>query len=561
MGAGRTLHRHDDVIRAPLPPEAELWREAGYWRDRLIIDDLDHHADVRPDQLAYIDQRRAITFDGVRAESDAIACALIAVGVRRGDSIAMQLPNCIEFALLHLALVRIGAISTLITPMSRAREVQGMLRNAQAKWFVVTDRLRGFDHAAMAAQLAAELAPAHAFQTVVLGEPLPGQMGWDEFLQMGAQGAPTHDEIEARRPHPDDVAEIVFTSGTTSEAKGVLHTHNTLLAPQLAMARSLGIGPGSMLHMASTIAHQTGFLNGIRLPIQIGGCCVLQDRWSGEVFAQLIAEHRIEVSSGSATFLLDLLRAPALERHDLSSLRVFRCGGGPIPIALVREAEARIPGLKVLRGWGQTENGVVTLSQLDDPIEIRAEYDGHVQPGMSLRIVDEEGIEMADHREGRLQVRGAFQSLGYVNDPDMMRASMVDGWFDTGDLATRHASGCIRISGRAKDIIIRGGENIPVSYVENVLFEDPRVLEAAVVGMPDPRLGERACAFVMLRGHATLTLDSMREFLRAQGVASQYWPERLEVVTSLPRTANGKVRKAELRARLLDCAVRHAGAN
>jgi len=555
MGAGRSLHRHDDVIEAPLPPEADLWREDGYWRDRLIIDDLNHHAAVRPDQLAYIDQQRTITFAGVLAESDQIARALMALGVARGDSVALQLPNCIEFALLHLALVRIGAISTLITPMSRAREVQGMLRNGRVKWFVVADRLRGFDHAAMAVQLNAEIAPAHRFQTIVLGEPLPGQMGWREFLALGTQDRPTRDEIKARRPHPDEVAEIVFTSGTTSEAKGVLHTHNTLLAPQLAMAQSLAIGPGSMLHMASTVAHQTGFLNGIRLPIQIGGCCVLQDRWSGEVFAQLIAEHRIEVSSGSATFLLDLLRAAGLEQYDLSSLRVFRCGGGPIPIALVREAETRLPGLKVLRGWGQTENGVVTLSRLDDPIEIRAEYDGHVQPGMSLRIVDDKGVEVIDQREGRLQVRGAFQSPGYVNAPDMMQASTVDGWFDTGDLAMRHASGCIRISGRAKDIIIRGGENIPVSYVENVLFEDPRVLEAAVVGMADPRLGERACAFVITRGQATLTLESMREFLRTQGVASQYWPERLEVVASLPRTANGKVRKADLRERLRHCAT------
>jgi cyclohexanecarboxylate-CoA ligase len=537
-------------MQPALPPEASLWRARGFWPDRLITDDLDRHAAIRPDQLAYIDPNRSISYSEAVVESDRIARALIALGVERLDSVALQLPNCIEFALLHLALVRIGAITTLITPMSRSREIQGMLRNARARWFIVADQIRGFDHAAMAAQMAADPALGTRFRTIVLGEPHPGQIGWAEFLALGDWTEAAQDRLRARRPQPDEVAEIVFTSGTTSEAKGVMHTHNTLLAPQVAMAESLGIGPGSIVHMASTVAHQTGFLNGIRLPIQVGGCCVLQERWSGEAFAQLIAKHRIEVSSGSATFLLDLLRTPGIEQYDLSSLRVFRCGGGPIPIALVREAESRLPGLRVLRGWGQTENGVVTLSRLDDPIELRAEYDGHVQPGMSIRIVDESGVCMADGCDGRLQVRGAFQSPGYVNSPELMQESMVDSWFDTGDLALRHESGCIRISGRAKDIIIRGGENIPVSYVENVLFEDPRILEVAVVGMPDARLGERACAFVIPRGNVVLTLDAMKAFLRDKGVAAPYWPERLEVVESLPRTANGKVRKADLRERL-----------
>jgi acyl-coenzyme A synthetase/AMP-(fatty) acid ligase len=271
VGAGRAVNGYDDVSRE----EASAWRAAGFWRDRLITDDLDRHAARVPGQVAYIDHRRSITYAEVVEESNQIARGLRRLGVERQDAVAIQLPNCIEFALLHLALVRIGAITTLITPMSRSREVQGMLRNARTRWFVIADRIRGFDHAEMASQLSSDGSAANGFRTIVMGEPRPGQIGWPELLELGERGRPSNTEFDSLRPDPDEVAEIVFTSGTTSEAKGVLHTHNTLLAPQVAIAKSLGIGPGSILHMASTVAHQTGFLNGIRLPIQVGGCCVL----------------------------------------------------------------------------------------------------------------------------------------------------------------------------------------------------------------------------------------------------------------------------------------------
>jgi cyclohexanecarboxylate-CoA ligase len=526
--------------------EAEAYRRSGAWNDRLITDYLDHFAVSAPHRLAFIDSRGKIDYLALQSLSYRLADGLLRIGVRPGDVVAIQLPNWIEFAALHVALVRLNCLTCLITPTSREREVASMLRIARAQWLVIPDQFRGFDYVRMAAnlRLASEAPPL----TIVVGDATAGMMAWTTLLAGASDSIGVRRTVDECRPCADDISEIVFTSGTTGVPKGVMHTHNTLLAPQLAMAHSLKLSEGVVLHMASTLAHQTGFLNGIRLPLQIGGTAVLQDVWRADAFAALIEEHRIEVSSGSATFLLDLLRSPSFKQHDLSSLRIFRCGGGPIPVALVREAEQMLPHLKVLRGWGQTENGVVTITRLDDPLETRAETDGTAQPGMEVRVVDAANMPVPVNTEGRLQTRGAAMSPAYANSPELMREHYVDSWFETGDLATLNANGYIRITGRVKDIVIRGGENIPVHYVENVLFEDLRILEVAIVGMPDPRLGERCCAFVICRPGATLDLESLREFLSKKGVATQYWPERLEVVDSLPRSANGKVQKAMLRA-------------
>lgn len=519
---------------------------AGFWTNELITEFLDRIAGESPSRLAFIDSRTSITYIELQNLTYRLADALCQRGVEPGHVVAIQLPNWIEFAALHFALVRIGAITCPITPMSRSREVATMLRISRARKLIIPQEFRGFDYVAMAEELLPG-APECSECIVVGGVERSFGIGYQELLQQGTESQRARVRIGDLRPDANAIAEIVFTSGATGEPKGVIHSHNTLLAPQLAMERSLRLERGSILHIASTIAHQTGFLNGIRLPVQIGGTCVMQDVWNPNEFARLAAEHKIEVSSGSSTFLLDLLRCGGLDTYDLSSLRIFRCGGGPIPLALVKEAEQRLPALRVLRGWGQTENGVVTLTGVEDELAKRMETDGRPQPGMEIRVADAEHRVVPVGTEGRLQCRGAFLFLGYANSFELAEESYVGEWFDTGDLATVDSEGYVRITGRVKDIINRGGEKIPVHYVENVIFEDPRVLEVCIVGMPDVRLGERACAFVICRPGNTLTLHELCEFLLEKGVAAQYWPEHLKVVNSLPRTANGKIRKAALR--------------
>ncbi|HTE15864.1 MAG TPA: AMP-binding protein, partial [Burkholderiales bacterium] len=235
---------------------------------------------------------------------------------------------------------------------------------------------------------------------------------------------------------------------------------------------------------------------------------------------------------------------------DLSSFRIFRCGGGPIPRTLLHEAREKLPHVGIHCGWGQTENGVVTLTRIGTSNEKLLNTDGCAQPGMAVRVVDEQQQVLPPGREGRLQCCGPFMFVGYVKQEAMSRENFDGEWFDTGDLATLDTEGYVRITGRLKDIIIRGGENIPVKYVEDILYEDPRVQDAAIVAMPDPRLGERACAFVICRDGSSLDMRELQAILADRGVAKAYWPERLEIVHELPRTANGKIRKADLRTQL-----------
>ena len=525
------------------PEQIQRYTASGAWPSRLLTDFFDDAVIASPDKTAIIDSRGTITYGELALQAARCAAGLHALGLRAGDVMALQLPNWKEFLILHLAATRIGVVSSLITPGSRDRELVHMLKLSDARLLVIPDEFRGYDYRAMAARMRPELPDLQ--HVMMLGQAAnPHEIAWEAFM------ATAHPAPNVRLPHANDVTEIVFTSGATGEPKGVMHTSNTIVAPQLALAASLQLKSSDVIHIASTIAHQTGFLNGVRLPIQLGATVVLQDVWNAEQMVEWIARHRITVSSGSATFLLDLLRAKNLEQCDLSSFRIFRCGGGPIPRTLLREAREKLPHVGIHCGWGQTENAVVTLTRIGAPDEKLLNTDGCAQPGMEVRVVNDKNQLLAASTEGRLQCRGPFMFVGYVKQEALTRENFDGEWFDTGDLATLDAEGFIRITGRLKDIIIRGGENIPVKYVEDILYEDPRVQDAAIVAMPDPRLGERACAFVICREGQTLDMKGMQAFLAERGVAKVYWPERLEIAQQLPRTANGKIRKADLRAQI-----------
>ena len=521
----------------------QRYTASGAWPNRLLTDFLDDAVAAAPDKTAIIDSRGSITYGELAAQAAHCAHGLLALGLRAGDVMALQLPNWKEFLILHLAATRIGVVSSLMTPGSRDRELTHMLQLSDASLLVIPDEFRGHDYRAMAARLRGEL-PALQHVMVVGKAASPSEISWQTFI------AAKHPAVNAPPPHANDVTEIVFTSGATGEPKGVMHTSNTIVAPQLALAASLQLKSGDVIHIASTIAHQTGFLNGVRLPIQLGATVVLQDVWNPEQMVEWIAAHRITVSSGSATFLLDLLRAKNLAQCDLSSFRIFRCGGGPIPRALLIEAREKLPHVGIHCGWGQTENAVVTLTRVGAPDEKLLNTDGCAQPGMDVRVVNDQNQLLPPGKEGRLQCCGPFMFVGYVKQEALTHENFEGDWFDTSDLATLDAEGYIRITGRLKDVIIRGGENIPVKYVEDILYEDPRVQDAAIVAMPDPRLGERACAFVICREGQSLDMQGMQAFLAARGVAKVYWPERLEIACELPRTANGKIRKADLRAQI-----------
>lgn len=521
--------------------------DAGFWVNRTITDYLDEYAERTPTKLAFIDPRREVTYGELKQQVDRCALGLLELGVQPGDVISFQIPNWVEWVVLHYAATRIGAISNPLVPIYRQREVAFMVGFAESKVLVVPDQFRGFDYASMAAELRPGW-PALE-HVLVLGS------SWDEFMATPWEEKRDATELTALRPDPDDVTLLIFTSGTTGEPKGVMHTHNTAVAANNALPARLGITSDTVFHMASTLAHLTGFLYGARLSVQNGATTVFQDVWDNESFVQLVEKHRISYTSAATPFLHDVLNAPNLGDHDLSSLELFCCMGAPIPRAIVREAKQKLPGTTVLGGWGQSENALVTLGIPGDPEEKIVDTDGYPWPGMHIRTVDADGRPVAPGEEGRLQVRGPFLFVGYAQRLEQTAECFEDGWFDTGDLARIDADGYVSISGRTKDVIIRGGENIPVAYVENAIYENPKVSAVAVVAVPDPRLQERACACVVLHPDTGgLTFDDLKTFLAEKGVAKQYWPEKLVVLPDFPKTASGKIQKFQLRDQVKELA-------
>ena len=546
----------------PILPAARVdaMRRAGEWHDRLLIDHVDETAAAAPDRDAVLawdsvaGELATLNYQALVHRSRRIALGLLGLGVQPGDVVAFQLPNRWEFVALHLACLRIGAVSNPLMPIFRERELSFMLEFAQARVLVVPDSFRGFSHAGLARELQARL--PHLEHVLVVdgtgGDAFERQIlrrRWEDEFDAEA-------EFAARRAGPNDVIQLLYTSGTTGRPKGVMHTSNTLLAGCAAYAQAAGLGPGTRCYMASPLAHQTGFMYGLMTPLMLGTSVLLQDIWDPATAWRLIGEHRLQFTMGATPFLADLTHAPDALPAGESPLDIFVCGGAPIPRVLAEEANARL-GVRVVAAWGMSECGVVTMTLPGDPEAKVFGTDGVALPGTEVRVVGADDAPLPAGEEGRLQTRGTFLFVGYLKKPDLYGVDG-DGWFDTGDLARMDDDGYVRITGRAKDIIIRGGENIPVAELEDCLYRLPQVEDAAVVAMPDPRLGERACAFVTLRTGQALDLAALQAAFEAEGFARQYVPERLEVIEAMPRTASGKIQKFELRARLVPPAEENA---
>lgn len=518
----------------------------GVWPNRTILDYLNDAIVKHPDKMAIIDKKSSFTYKQLGKLVDRIALGLLHIGLGKGDVVSFQLPNWNEFIILHYAITRIGAISNPLIPIYRDREIDYMVGMAESKMIVVPEYFRGFYYPDMIERLSHQWpSMKHIY---VIGDSAPNGMKlfsslfeepWEDRMDSSILDEITHD--------PNDVTEIIFTSGTTGSPKGVMHTHNTLCISTNYWIDRLHLTSDDVLFMASTFAHQTGFGYGVRLPTHIGGTGVYQDIWNPREFIEWVEREKITFTAGATPFLQDTVQMEGIERYDLNSLRVFVALGAPIPRHLVKEAMEKVP-FKILSGWGQTEDGLVTLTRLEDPEEKLTNTDGIPFPGMELKVVDFEGEVCAPNIEGSLLVKGPALFVGYFKRIDDTLTEYSDGWFITGDRAFMDEDGYIRISGRNKDIIIRGGENIPVAYVENVLYEHPDISSAQVIAVPDSRLQEKACACISMKtGKSPITMDSMQEFLSEKGLAKQYWPEFLEIMDDFPRTASGKIQKFRLR--------------
>ena len=418
-----------------------------------------------------------------------------------------------------------------------------MLRRASSRVLVIPHSFRGIDHLALARELTGGEAPALE-HVVVLGQA-PDEEGWLSFDELAAA------DPGAARPEvdPGSLVHIGFTSGTTAEPKGVMNTHQTLDAVLRRWLEHVGsklLDEQTVNLVASPVGHHTGFLWGVLMSAYLGGTAVFLDRWDARTAVDVIRKEGVTTMLAAPTFLQDLLEVEGARRESLPSLRVISIPGAPIPRPLVSRARKQL-GCFICPAWGMTEYGIGISGSPGLPQERVEATDGVAVAGCEVRIVGAGGKPAARGEEGDLEIRGAGLFLGYYERPDATRESIVDGWFGTGDRAVLDMDGFVSLTGRTKDIVIRGGENLPVAAIESMLHEHPLVAEAAVVGYPDERLGERACAVVALRAGAELSLPDVAEFLLDRGLSKHFLPERLETVDTLPKTASGKIRKVELR--------------
>ncbi|MGH6681270.1 MAG: cyclohexanecarboxylate-CoA ligase [Bradyrhizobium sp.] len=523
----------------------------GHWRDRTINDDLDACLAQCPDKLALTAIRfdtgvRSFTYRQMATLADRIAVGLSRLGVGRNDVVAMQLPNWWQFTLLYLACSRIGAVLNPLMPIFRERELAFMLRHGEAKVLIVPKTFRDFDHEAMAQRLQPALPSLQRIVVVDGG----GADDFDALLTRPEweKEADAQAVLTRSRPGPDDITQLIYTSGTTGEPKGVMHSANTLMANIIPYAERLGLTQDDVVLMASPMAHQTGFMYGLMMPVMLRASAVIQDIWDPARAADLVRQYGATFTMASTPFLTDLTRVVSETGRGVPSLRTFLCAGAPIPPPLVERARKAL-GAKIVSAWGMTENGAVTLIRLDDH-DLRAfTTDGCALPGVEVKVVDGEGRTLQPGEVGKLLVRACSNFGGYLKRPQW-NGTDAEGWFDTGDLARMDADGYIRITGRSKDVIIRGGENIPVVEIEALLYRHPAVAQVAIVAYPDERLGERACAIVVPKAGQALDFSEMTDFLKSQKVAVQYIPERLVLRDAMPATPSGKIQKFRLREML-----------
>jgi cyclohexanecarboxylate-CoA ligase len=513
----------------PAPPEVRArWRAEGVWTDETLLDRL---AAAGGAHLALVDGDTRRTVGDLRRDSDTYAAALWSRGVRPGSVVCLQLPNWWETAAFCWAIWRCGAIASPITPALRGYEVGFILEQTKARHIAVPDEFRGTDYVGMVR------ATGFDGDVIVFRGPRQATLGGNDLPAPPPVG-------------PDTVALILWTSGTTSEPKGVVHTHQSLRVEADTIAAAHAMRPGERLLLPMPVTHVAGLTYGVLLPITSAITTVLMDTWEPGRALQLVEQESIAVMISTPVFMRTMIDHPSFAGTDRSSLRMFSLGGAGVAPAMVREG-AREFGCWCKRTYGSTEYPTLTTGRAGDDPERDATTDGPLIGAAELRIVDPTTLtDLPPGTPGELLARGPEMFVGYLDEELDAHAFVDGGWFRTGDLAVYDGE-YLTIVDRLKDIIIRGGENISAQEVEAALVTHPTIAEAACVAMPDAVMGEKVCAFVIASPGRVPVLEEVRAHLVERGLARFKLPERLEIREMLPRTASGKVQKSPLREDLL----------
>lgn len=521
----------------PVPaPHQRAFLDQGLWDERTIADMAETLADQDPDFIAVSDGVASLTRGRLLSDARALAWSLRNRGLRPGDVVAFQVPNWHEAAVINLAAAMAGLVVNPIVPIYRDREVAQMLADCGAQALFVAARFRNYDFAAMAARLRGQL-PAldHVFTVRGAGD--------EDYAALVAAGAGRH--FARPKVDPLGVKLVLYTSGTTGRPKGVLHSHVTLARILRTSNLHWGVAAGEATLMPSPVTHISGYANGLEAPLVCATSTVLMESWDAARALDLIEHHHLVGTVAATPFLVELAQAARESGRHLPGFRFFACGGAAVPADLIPTANAAFANCRAFRVFGASEVPLVTFGWPDDE-HLAATTDGQIVD-YAVRIVDGEDRDLPDGQEGEILARGPGMLMGYVDQDQTREAITPDGFFRTGDLGVRGADGSLVITGRKKDLIIRGGENISAKEIEDVLHAHPGVREAAVVAMPHPRLGEGVCAYLIC-GNGRPEPEALVAHIVASGLARQKIPERFEFVDDFPRTASGKVRKDLLRA-------------
>lgn len=523
------------------PQAAERYRATGAWKDKTLVDFIKAEIALDPNRAVIVENDKILTITALFDKALRLASWLHGQGIQKGDVVSYQLPNWSEVLIIDTAASVIGAISNPIGTIYRDAEVGFILRDAKTKAIFIPNTFRGFDYGDMIERIRCDL-PDLLLSVTVRGQ---GHHCYEEII---ASASANH---ELRATTADDPRLLMYTSGTTGRAKGVLHSYNTLGSEVHTSAETWKLGRGDVMLMPSPLTHITGYLYGMGFPVMLGMSAVLMEKWDACEALRLIERHSVSGMVAATPFLTELTNAAIDGKRRVPSLRIFACGGAPVPPEIVRRATEAFENCAAFRVYGSTEAPTVTLGTLERGSSVAGETDGYIV-GHEVKIVDPQGHALPAGEEGEILTRGPEVMLGYSRPEDNEDAFDEDGFFRTGDLGYLREDGALVISGRQKDLIIRGGENLSAKEIEDILYEYNGLQEVAVVAMPHPRLGEGVCAFVIPAPGKTPTLAEITAFLDGRGLAKQKFPERLEIVSSLPRTPSGKIQKYILRREIAD---------
>jgi acyl-CoA synthetase (AMP-forming)/AMP-acid ligase II len=495
---------------------------------------------------------RTLSFAGLATAAHDAARAFLAMGIERDDRVAIWAPNTWEWVVAALGLQSAGAVLVPLNTRFKGREAAYILGKARAKALVTITGFLDTDYVALlrqAVDVDTELPDLEAI-VVLRGEAPEGTRSWAEFLAAGSAVDSALAEARAQAVEPGDLSDILFTSGTTGNPKGAMLTHAQTLRAYRDWSEVVGLREHDRYLIVNPFFHAFGYKAGWLASLMMGATVLPQSVLDPEQVFERIPRDGITVLPGPPTLYQTILNHPARGEHDLSSLRLSVTGAAPTPVELILRMREELTFETIITGYGLTETcGIATMCRYDDDPETIANTSGRAIPGVDVRVVDDDGREVARGEPGEVVIRGYNVMRGYLDEPEETAATVdVDGWLHTGDVGVMDDHGYLRITDRTKDMFIVGGFNAYPAEIENLFLRHEKVAQAAVVGVPDERMGEVGMAFVVLRPGAEATPNELVEWSRAE-MANYKAPRYVELVDELPLNAMGKVLKYELRDR------------